>query len=426
MAVFHWIYGTATLEGDLGDLRLRTCGEGLRAYADALTELSRRLLAMDYRVGREDQLCWFAGKLDRDLYIVAAGGGQPALLGPERPLRGGFREQFSVFACGFDGPAALAPYRALIAARDTALFEPLKTYAWELSNGRHPALWSGPREEDQRLSRSFPKDRQYNIFPADPTRDAALWETSDLRPVALDLLSPQEARKLIDLLPNAVVTVAEEAQPYFYAPSGFVDPSLLAAKRAREAAQQVEEAARAEEAAGQDGCAPPRTEPSGFQETEEPTSIFKQVKQAASSVASKFSGFLAPSPNPAPPKAPPAENASPLRQRWDRVDRIAAGYKAQLNSRQLETVECLLEALYFEKVRAICPADLVRDWCWVRLWLGSRKGIPESTLNNELKKFIEQMIHKALYDTFEVEDLISYCESVIRVASQCEQTSGDA
>lgn len=420
MAVYYWIYGTATLPGDLGDFRIRMCGEGLRAYTDALTELSRRLLAVDYRAGCGDRLCWFAGDLDRGLYVVAAGGGQSALLGAERPLKGGFREQFGVFACGFDGPVDQAQYKSLIDARDTALFEPLKAYAWELSNGQRPALWSGGREREQRLFRSLPRDRQFNIFPADPERNAALWGTSALRPVALDLLSPMEARKLIDLLPNAAVTVAGEEQPSFYAPSDSASPSLLAARQAKQAAQQVEETTKKpKEGFSQNGRGGARIEPLRFRQEEEKKSVLERM-------TSKLSEHLNRGPNPAPPKALPSEDAILLRRRWDRVDRMAGVYKAQLDSRQLETVERLLEELHFKDVRALCPADLVRDWCWVRLWLGSREGESERTLNARLAKFIQQVINKALRGRIEVEELISGCEEIIMTASTYERRDGEA
>lgn len=222
MAIYDWIYGNATLPGDVGDYRIRLCGEGLWDYTDFLTRLSIRLLSVNMRTDPDKPTSWFAGCLEDSLYLVAVGGTQNTILGPDYPLPGGYRQQFCVLGYGFSGGSEeFAQYSEQIQNRDISMFTPLRTYLWELSNGRQPPRWEGPRNRRDRVRRNPHRvlpNRQPNLFASSPERNDTLWAQWRTRPAALDILSVSDAHKMIALMPDLTATATEDIPDSFYSP----------------------------------------------------------------------------------------------------------------------------------------------------------------------------------------------------------------
>lgn len=242
MEIYDWIYANATLPGDAGDYRIRLCGEGLWDYTDFLVRLSIRLLSVNMRTGPDKPISWFAGRLEDSLYLVAAGGTQSAILGPDYPLLGGYRQQFCVLGYGFSGgPEEFALYSEQIRNRDITMFTPLRTYLWELSNGQQPARWEGPwnrRDRVQHSPHGVLSGRGPNLFASSSEQNNLLWAEWRTRPVALDILSVSDAHKMIALVPGLAVTTLEDVIDSFYAPP---PPAAMTSLQLKELVKSVED-----------------------------------------------------------------------------------------------------------------------------------------------------------------------------------------
>jgi len=220
----RWLFGNSTQEHGAGDYQIRLCDEGLWEYSKSLDMLSRRLIAINSRemagMESQDAESWFAGYLDQEktIYLVAVGGMQRTLLGSAYPLEGGYREQYCVMAYGFTEEADLELYWEQILRRDSTMFEPLKEIMW-----KKPPKWSG-KAGMKSFSAARPGAGQNNIFASSPERNASLWENSRNCPAALDIISLNDAKKMIALLPGLVVTVKEDIAQMCYLPPNEMFP----------------------------------------------------------------------------------------------------------------------------------------------------------------------------------------------------------
>ncbi len=220
MAIECWIWGNANqADQDLQEYQIRLCGGGLRAAGrkDRLIELSNRMLAVTKRRGGlRTQRCWFAGYLDKEVYLVALAGEQNSLLGTNLV---GSRGLYGMLAYGFTGK----DIRRI--RRDEDFFEPLKALLRAVNEtGQCPA--PGPSVEtlaelcaayaDE--SPAVPADAEgNNIIRSNLEADEYLWRQSLSRPAATGILSADDAERLLDHFPDGAVSVAEDVS-YWYQP----------------------------------------------------------------------------------------------------------------------------------------------------------------------------------------------------------------
>ncbi len=217
MAVCRWLYANAKMEGDRKDYFVRICDSGLEACKGKLIELSNRLLSADKRRrGAEKQVCWFAGYISREIYLVAAGGGQEELLGISK---GRYREQYCVLGYGFTGDDIC------LLKKDDRMFEPLKEIMREIQRtgterkGNMTETvkqdFSGFRMGDAGISdRSIKNesDCRYNICPSTEQTDQEWWKESLRRPVMLGIISVEDGKRMLQCFPNGMVTVIEDVK----------------------------------------------------------------------------------------------------------------------------------------------------------------------------------------------------------------------
>ena len=214
MAVYSWIYANAKMEGNRKDYHVRLCSPQLDGYREKLMRLSNRLLSTDRRYGEaERQNCWFAGYIDdkKEKYLVAVGGDQETIL--EMPLAGGgFRAQHCVLGYCFTGED-IHLYK-----KDTAIFEPLKEVMRQIQRtGRDKDIErTYTVKEDfsayvETLSESVPKGTK-NIMKSTVAVDHNLWKQSLQRPVMTGIVSADDAKKLLSLFPDGVVSVMEDVE----------------------------------------------------------------------------------------------------------------------------------------------------------------------------------------------------------------------
>ncbi len=220
MAIECWIWGNANqADQDLQEYQIRLCGGVLRAAGrkDRLIELSNRMLAVTKRRGvLRTQRCWFAGYLDKEVYLVALAGEQNSLLGTNLV---GSRGLYGMLAYGFTGK----DIRRI--RRDEDFFEPLKALLRAVNEtGQCPA--PGPSVEtlaelcaayaDE--SPAVPADAEgNNIIRSNLEADEYLWRQSLSRPTATGILSADDAERLLDRFPDGAVSVAEDVS-YWYQP----------------------------------------------------------------------------------------------------------------------------------------------------------------------------------------------------------------
>lgn len=223
MAAGRWLYANAKMEGDRKDYFVRICDPMLEACKGKLIELSNRLLSVDKRRGKaQKQICWFAGRISREIYLVAAGGGQEELLGISK---GRYREQYCVLGYGFSGSDMC------LLKKDDAMFEPLKEIMREIqrTGTEDRALlsegirqdFSAYRAEGPVSYRSLNEDGDnHNIRFSTEQTDQALWKESLRRPVMLGIISTEDGKRLLQSFPDGIVTVMEDVRIRYDAAEG--------------------------------------------------------------------------------------------------------------------------------------------------------------------------------------------------------------
>lgn len=237
MAVCRWIYANAKLENDRKDYFVRLCDSKLEACKRTLIELSNRLISADKRRGKaEQQICWFAGYISREIYFVAVGGRQEELLGISS---GKFREQHCVLGYGFTGNDIC------LLIKDDKMFEPLKEIMREIQRSgeekkidaaeikkmdfsayrmESPAFLpdsgrtrdSGTFLNDSR--RKMQKQDSGFIYQSTEETDRKLWKHSLNQPVMTGIISIEDGKRLLGSFPHGIVTVIENAAQRIYVP----------------------------------------------------------------------------------------------------------------------------------------------------------------------------------------------------------------
>lgn len=230
MAVCRWIYANAKIESDRKDYFVRLCDPELEAWKGTLIELSNRLLSADKRRGEaEKQVCWFAGYISREMYLVAAGGSQQELLGISS---GKYREQHCVLGYGFTGDDIC------LLKQEDEIFEPLKEIMREIQRtGEEKDIeavenmkmdFSAYRinitESGQSSRTAFlhladtAKQKGNAVYQSTEEMDSRLWKYSLRKPVMLGIISMEDARRLLRYFPDGMVTVIEDAIQKIYVP----------------------------------------------------------------------------------------------------------------------------------------------------------------------------------------------------------------
>lgn len=211
MAIYSWIYANAKMEGNRKDYHVRVCDQGLEEYKRTLILLSNRLLSTDRRFDKaEKQSCWFSGYIgdEKKVYLVAVGGEQETILGVSL-AGGGFRTQHCVLGYGFT-ENDIQLYR-----QEDSMFEPLKEILRQIQQaGRdlesEPEQMQGQYFDVYVLHETPPEpEKSYNIIQSTPTVDTTLWGQSLKRPIMTGIISTDDAKKLLQLFPDGLVSVME-------------------------------------------------------------------------------------------------------------------------------------------------------------------------------------------------------------------------
>lgn len=219
MAVYSWIYANAKIEGNRNDYHVRVCGQGLDQYKGTLILLSNRLLSTDRRFGKEEkQNCWFSGYIgdEKKIYLVAVGGAQETILGVSL-AGGGFRTQYCVLGYGFTENDI-----QLYLQKDD-IFEPLKKILRRIQQTGED-LESEPEQiQSQHFAayvlRETPPELEenYNIIQSTPAADTTLWGQSLKRPIMTGIISTDDAKRLLQLFPDGLVSVMEDVKLQYVA-----------------------------------------------------------------------------------------------------------------------------------------------------------------------------------------------------------------
>ena len=211
MAVYGWIRGNAKIVGDGGDYLVRVCDLELKKYGQILISLSDRMLSTKKRRGEsENQQCWFSGYLDKNMYVVATCAKQDKLLGISL-AGGGFRELYCVLALGFTNED-IQLYR-----QDDSIFEPLKEIMRVVNRNNITKLKTKCIIEQkfesfiQNVNEDY-KSEKYNIQKSTPLTDKNLWKQSLQRPVMTGIISLEDAKRLLSIFPNGIVTIMEDTE----------------------------------------------------------------------------------------------------------------------------------------------------------------------------------------------------------------------
>ena len=215
MSVERWLYGNANYEekSRLQEFQPRLYDPGLKNLRNDLIELSRRMISSRCRTGEyRSEKCWFAGYIDEERYMVALAGEQNMLLGTQYR---GSRGLFCMMALVFSG-TDIGLYR-----QDEGLFEPLKKLMRQVNEQEGARCDSAFSETEliaycQRYkmvaAETSHVGKDNNILHAEKGVNDALWMQSLLCPVALNILSKEDAVKLIDRFKSWRVTVMENVQ----------------------------------------------------------------------------------------------------------------------------------------------------------------------------------------------------------------------
>lgn len=227
MSIDYWIWGNANSQiPQIQEFDTRLCSNGFVPVKGELELLSKRLVSTMWRNGeRTIAQCWFAGFIKPHLYVIALGAEQNTLLGTQFV---GTRGLFCTIALGFSG-SDINGYR-----QNSSLFDPLKDILRTINEkctGTEeiapvislPELQKYiciPSEESLRnhceqyqieetVHAQIPELDVFNMFASDVSMDAALWNHSGKRPVALGLLTEADGEQLLGMFPNGAVTVLD-------------------------------------------------------------------------------------------------------------------------------------------------------------------------------------------------------------------------
>lgn len=239
----RWLWGNANrADADIQEFQIRLCDPGLDRYKEDLIAISNRLASTEKRRGSiATQECWFAGKLDNSIYVLALGGEQNTLLNARYQ---GTRGLFCVMAYGFTGED-IRLFR-----RDKAIFQPLM----ELMRQVNDTGICSTKVFDSVLLKQFTlegniRDRDagtgftYNIMQSNPKVDEVFWQQSMRRPVAIGVISEDDAKRLINRFPQGAVTVLGDVEPQQHRGQKTVSPIrqlMNEADRQRQKRDQVQ------------------------------------------------------------------------------------------------------------------------------------------------------------------------------------------
>lgn len=212
MAVGCWSYTNIKTKTAQEDYFVRVCDPVFEPFRDQMLSLSNRMVAVDQRFKTaQKQHCWLAGYLEENTYVVALAGEQEELLGITL-YDSGIRPQFCVLAYGFTGED-IHRY-----ARKTALFEPLKEFLRNknrLMENQEAVMLLREQLRDFAFSDFWEQERgeevvsleEENLFPRNPRVEETLWKESFSHPVMLGVLSIRDAEQILEIFPQARMTV---------------------------------------------------------------------------------------------------------------------------------------------------------------------------------------------------------------------------
>lgn len=229
MAIEYWLYGNANYDNSsLQEFRARMYSAELADQRDELIELSRRMISAEYRREHWTEKCWFAGHLrsGTDKFVVALAGEQNTLL--DTQYQGG-RGLFCMMALVFRGED-----KGLY-MQEEGMFDVLKKVMRQVNEDEgfcRNLLNKGPRLEKIRLEEfglkniGFEEEAlqkncaqyrmkktdcneigNFNILTSTPETNGRLWMESERRPVMLNILSRDDAEKLLLMFPESLISV---------------------------------------------------------------------------------------------------------------------------------------------------------------------------------------------------------------------------
>ena len=272
MAIEYWLYGNANYDSSLQEFRALMYSAELADQRDELIELSRRMISAEYRREHWTEKCWFAGHLrsGTDKFVVALAGEQNTLLDTQYQ---GSRGLFCMMALVFSGQDEG------LYMQEEGMFESLKKVMREINENEgfcRDLRNKGARLEKIRLEEfglkniGFEEEAlqkncaqyrmkktdcneigNFNILTSTPETNGRLWMESERRPVMLNILSRDDAEKLLLMFPESLISVIgatnELCQPKKNLSA--IQKRQLTDARQRKAALQEEIAARKEQVA---------------------------------------------------------------------------------------------------------------------------------------------------------------------------------
>ena len=228
MAIEYWLYGNANYDSSLQEFRARMYSAELADQRDELIELSRRMISAEYRREHWTEKCWFAGHLrsGTDKFVVALAGEQNTLLDTQYQ---GSRGLFCMMALVFSGQDEG------LYMQEEGMFESLKKVMREINENEgfcRDLRNNGARLEKIRLEEFGLKNigleeealqkncaqyrmkktgcneiGNFNILTSTPETNGRLWMESERRPVMLNILSRDDAEKLLLMFPESLISV---------------------------------------------------------------------------------------------------------------------------------------------------------------------------------------------------------------------------
>lgn len=283
MAIEYWLYGNANYDNSsLQEFRARMYSAELADQRDELIELSRRMISAEYRREHWTEKCWFGGHLrsGMDKFVVALAGEQNTLLDTQYQ---GSRGLFCMMALVFSGQDEG------LYMQEEGMFDVLKKVMRQVNEDEgfcRNLLNKGARLEKIRLEEfglkniGFEEEAlqkncaqyrmektdcnenrmektdcneigNFNILTSTPETNGRLWMESGRRPVMLNILSRDDAEKLLLMFPESLISVIgatnELCQPKKNLSA--IQKRQLTDARKRKAALQEEIAAQKEQGA---------------------------------------------------------------------------------------------------------------------------------------------------------------------------------